>query len=141
MLSFCTQIDWKGGEILPKLTEKQKRFCEEYLIDLNATQAAIRAGYSPKTADRTASENLRKPEVKHFLEQLMQERSERTRIKADDVLQELRKIAYTDAKISGKEKIKALELLGKHLGLFETQNQASGEQELPALQKALENNA
>ena len=48
---------------MPKLTNKQKRFCEEYLIDLNATQAAIRAGYKPKNARSSASENLTKPDI------------------------------------------------------------------------------
>ena len=49
---------------LVALTEKQKRFCDEYLIDLNATQAAIRAGYSPDTAYSIGQENLKKPEIK-----------------------------------------------------------------------------
>lgn len=103
---------------MPKLTNKQKRFCEEYLIDLNATQAAVRAGYSEKTADRIANQNLKKLEVQQYLQKLMQERSERTKISADDVVRELERIAMTDTEITGKEKIKALELLGKHLGMF-----------------------
>lgn len=103
---------------MPKLTNKQKRFCEEYLIDLNATQAAVRAGYSEKTADRIANQNLKKLEVQQYLQKLMQERSERTKISADDVVRELEKIAMTDTEITGKEKMKALELLGKHLGMF-----------------------
>lgn len=103
---------------MPKLTNKQKRFCEEYLIDLNATQAAVRAGYSEKTADRIANQNLKKLEVQQYLQKLMQDRSERTKISADDVVRELERIAMTDTEITGKEKIKALELLGKHLGMF-----------------------
>ena len=103
---------------MPKLTNKQKRFCEEYLIDLNATQAAVRAGYSEKTADRIANQNLKKLEVQQYLQKLMQERSERTKISADDVVREHERIAMTDTEITGKEKIKALELLGKHLGMF-----------------------
>lgn len=103
---------------MPKLTNKQKRFCEEYLIDLNATQAAVRAGYSEKTADRIANQNLKKLEVQQYLQKLMQERSERTKISADDVVRELERIAMTDTEITGKEKMKALELLGKHLGMF-----------------------
>ena len=121
-----------------KLTEKQKRFCEEYLTDLNATQAAIRAGYSQKTADRIGSENLKKLEIKNYLQNLMQERSERTGITSDNVLKELEKVAFSDTEISGKEKLKALELLAKHLGIFEERTKTSGEQELPALLKALE---
>ena len=49
------------------LTAKQKRFCDEYLIDLNATQAAIRAGYSEKTAYRTGADNLRKPQIEEYI--------------------------------------------------------------------------
>lgn len=103
---------------MPKLTEKQKRFCEEYLIDLNATQAAIRAGYSKKTADRIANQNLKKLDVQLCLKELMEQRSSRTQITADTVLSELYEIASADVEITEKSKIKALELLGKHLGLF-----------------------
>ena len=108
-----------------KLTEKQKRFCEEYLVDLNATQAAIRAGYSPKTSSRIAVELLNKTHVLEFLKQLREKQSERTGITADTVLKELEKIAVADVEVSGKEKIKALELLGKHLGLFDGSNQST----------------
>lgn len=103
---------------MPKLTDKQKRFCEEYLIDLNATQAALRAGYSKRTAYSIGDENLKKPEIQNYLSELMKKRSERTGIKADDVINELKSVAFTETNITGKEKIKALELLGKHLGLF-----------------------
>lgn len=108
-----------------KLTEKQKRFCEEYLIDLNATQAAIRAGYSSKTASRIAIELLNKTHVSKYLTELMRKRSESTKITSEQVVKELEKIAFSDAEITGKEKMKALELLGKHLGMF--QNQTSDE--------------
>lgn len=104
-----------------KLTEKQKRFCEEYLIDLNATQAAIRAGYSSKNASRIAVELLNKTQVSDFLEKTRKEQSERTGITADAVLKELEKIAFIDVELSSKDKMKALELLGKHLGMFEKQ--------------------
>lgn len=120
------------------LTEKQKRFCEEYLIDLNATQAALRAGYKEKTARSIASENLTKPDIQKYLKELMAERSERTEITADNVLKELEKVAFADIEISGREKMKALELIGKHLGLFTDQNKLQGETELPALLSALE---
>lgn len=111
-----------------KLTEKQKRFCEEYLIDLNATQAAIRAGYSSKTASRIAIELLNKTHVSKYLAELMRKRSESTRITSEQVVKELEKIAFSDAEITGKEKMKALELLGKHLGMF--QNQTSDENKI-----------
>ena len=57
------------------MTKKQKRFVDEYLIDLNITQAAIRAGYSPKTAYSIGSENLKKPEIRACIEKAMAERS------------------------------------------------------------------
>lgn len=77
-----------------KLTPKQKRFCEEYLIDLNGTRAAIRAKYSKKTAGVMASENLKKPNVSAYLAQLAQKRSEKTEITAERVLAELAKLAF-----------------------------------------------
>lgn len=104
-----------------KLTEKQKRFCEEYLIDLNATQAALRAGYSPKTAYSIGDENLKKPEIREYLQQLMLQRSEHTGITAEDVLRELNSVAMADTELKGSDKMKALELLGKHLGMFTEQ--------------------
>ena len=58
----------KGGEYM---TRKQKRFVEEYLVDLNATQAAIRAGYSPNTAGSIGEENLKKPEIKNAITSLL----------------------------------------------------------------------
>lgn len=144
---------------MARLTEKQKRFIEEYLIDLNATQAAIRAGYSPKTAYSIGEENLKKPEVKVAIDKAMAERSRRTGISQDRVLRELAKIAFvnptdvidmdeatirgdanredtaaiasvrvktipteagniTEREVKICDKLKALELLGKHLGMF-----------------------
>ena len=80
-----------------KLTPKQKRFCDEYLIDLNATQAAIRAGYSKKTARSTANENMTKPDIQAYLSKKMQKRAERTEITQDRVLQEIALIAFSKA--------------------------------------------
>ena len=77
-----------------KLTEKQKRFVEEYLIDLNATQAAIRAGYSPKTANEQGTQNLAKLSIQDAVAKAMAERSRRTGINQDRVLQELAKLAF-----------------------------------------------
>ena len=83
---------------MPALNEKQKRFCEEYIIDLNATQAAIRAGYSEKTAKQIGNENLTKPNLQEYIQDLIQERSNRTEITADKVLKELAHIAFDDIK-------------------------------------------
>jgi phage terminase small subunit len=68
------------------LTAKQRAFCDEYLIDLNATQAAIRAGYSEKTAYSIGNENLNKPEISDYLVKAKAERSEKTKIDAAWVL-------------------------------------------------------
>ena len=76
------------------MTKKQKRFVEEYLIDLNATQAAIRAGYSPATAKEISCKNLTKPNIAAAISQAMAERSRRTDINQDRVLQELARIGF-----------------------------------------------
>ncbi len=146
--------------------EKQKRFCEEYLIDLNATQAAIRAGYSVRSAGSIGNELLQKPEIRAYIETEMAERSKRTGITADRVLQELGKVAFVNptdlidpengglkdtatnedraaiAAIRVKQiptecgmgierevrivdKIKALEMCGRHLGMFKDNPEAN----------------
>lgn len=79
-----------------ELTAKQERFVEEYLVDLNATQAAIRAGYSERTAYQTGAENLRKPEIASRIDEKRAERSESTGITADRVLTELGRIGFSD---------------------------------------------
>lgn len=79
-----------------KLTDKQKMFCKEYMIDLNATQAAIRAGYSEKTAQMISSENLSKPIIQEYLKELKAKRSEKLEVRANEVLQELYNWAYGD---------------------------------------------
>ena len=160
---------------MPKLTEKQKRFCEEYLIDLNATQAAIRAGYSSKTASRIAIELLNKSHVSEYLNGLMKHRSQRTEITADRVLQELAAIAFSDrtelakvssmgtveftptdslpdnakkviagieegkygTKITSYDKVKALELLGKHIGIFDGKAYAEAVKEYTGISSQL----
>lgn len=76
------------------MTKKQKRFVEEYLIDLNATQAAIRAGYKPDTAGAIGSENLKKPEIKAAVDRAMAERSKRTGVNQDRILRELARIGF-----------------------------------------------
>ena len=110
------------------LTPKQKVFATEYLIDLNATQAAIRAGYSKRTAHSQGPRLLDNVEVKREIQELGAKRSERCKITSDEVLQEIAKIAFVDleeearvehrARISVGEKLKALDQLGKHLKLF-----------------------
>lgn len=81
---------------MKKLTEKQKKFCEEYVIDFNATQAAIRAGYSKKTANTIAAQNLAKLSIQNYIKELQKKREERTEVTADMVVKELAKLAFGD---------------------------------------------
>lgn len=78
------------------LTDKQRRFVDEYLIDLNATQAAVRAGYSENTARSIGSENLGKPAVAAAIAEAQQMRAARTEITADRVVRELARVAFSD---------------------------------------------
>jgi phage terminase small subunit len=80
-----------------ELREKQKRFVEEYMIDLNATQAAIRAGYSVKSASDLGAQLLRKPRVAAAVARARAEQAKRTGIEADRVLRELAKLAFVNA--------------------------------------------
>lgn len=78
------------------LSPKQRLFCEEYLIDLNATKSALRAGYSPRTAQEIGSENLSKPLIQSYIQELKSRRSEKTEITAQKVLNELAKIGFSN---------------------------------------------
>ena len=81
---------------MASLTAKQQRFVEEYLIDLNATQAAIRAGYSEKTAEQQGYQLLQKTSVSEAIQEAQNKRSERTEITQDRVLKELAKIGFSN---------------------------------------------
>jgi phage terminase small subunit len=81
---------------LNKLSPKQEAFVQEYLTDLNATQAAIRAGYSVRTAAVIGTENLSKPSIKVRIAEAMKAREQRTHITQDRVLQELARLAFSD---------------------------------------------
>lgn len=111
------------------LTPKQQAFVDEYIIDLNGTQAAIRAGYSEKTAQEIASENLSKPIIKEAVNAAILRRSKKSERKAADVLadvQELAKTAKAEYMAAPENHnmlngaLKALELEGKHLGVAQT---------------------
>jgi phage terminase small subunit len=78
------------------LSPKRERFCQEYLIDLNGTQAAIRAGYSPKTANEQAARLLADVNIRSRVEQLMKERSARCQVKQDDVITELKRLGFSN---------------------------------------------
>ena len=98
---------------------KRKRFCHEYLKDLNATQAAIRAGYSKKTAYSIGSELIHHPPLRRYINGLAQMQRIRTNVTSDLVLKELKKIAFAKDGITTREKLKALEMLGRHTGFFD----------------------
>lgn len=108
-----------------KLTPKQEAFVSEYLIDLNATQAAIRAGYSQKNAGKIGPELLGKTRIAEAIHRAMEKRQERTEVTQDYVISKLKEIAdkeasdYTESDLKYSSKLKALELLGKHTGAFE----------------------
>ena len=148
---------------MAKLTEKQKRFVAEYLVDLNATQAAIRAGYSPKTANRIGSQNLSKVDVQTEIEKRRASLRNKLEITQEKVLEELAAIAFANGadfatvnqngivritptselpeekrkaiasikegqygtEVKVHDKVKALELLAKHLGMFDSKNGGS----------------
>lgn len=101
-----------------KLTEKQKRFCEEYIADLNATKAARRAGYSERTAYSQGQRLLKKVEIQKYIAELRCEQSEKSSITAEKIVAELASMAFTqDVEIRGSDKLKAMELLCKRLGI------------------------
>ena len=119
------------------LTRKQDLFCQEYLVDLNASKAAIRAGYSARTAHGIGQENLTKPAIAAAVQGLMTARSKRIQRKADDVLTDLQRIK-TDAMKQVIDKdgnslmanhagaLKALELEGRHLKMFTDKMEVTG---------------
>lgn len=80
------------------LKPKQLAFIDEYLIDLNATQAAIRAGYSEETSGAIGNENLQKPKIKDVIKQRLIERQKRTEITQDRVINEIAKLAFFDSR-------------------------------------------
>lgn len=115
------------------LTKKQKAFIQEYLVDLNATQAAIRAGYSVKTATKIASENLTKPDIQKAVQAALKAREKRTEVTQDYVIAKLREIVEKeasdgpDSELKYANKIRALELLGKHTGAFDARVSAAAQ--------------
>lgn len=115
------------------LTPKQNRFVEEYLVDLNGSGAARRAGYSEKSACYAARRLLGLPHVAAEVKAAMEQRSVRTKVRQDEVLGQLMDIAMAEASdasgaaVKLTSKLRALELLGKHLGLFEGQGGKDGE--------------
>ena len=123
-----------------KLTDKQKIFCNEYIISLNATQAAIKAGYAEKTAYAIGAENLKKPKIQSYISERMEQKESSLIATQDEVLQYLtsvlrgesqttdtllvgmgdgyQEVQEVEKKPSEKDRLKAAELLGKRYGLY-----------------------
>ncbi len=108
------------------MTPKQRRFVAEYLVDLNATQAALRAGYSARTAPQQGSRLLKNAQVQAAIAGQQAQQLEAVEVRIEDVLRDLKAIAHTDPHVLSEQsgvparwadKLKALELLMKHLGL------------------------
>jgi phage terminase small subunit len=108
------------------LTAKQQAFVQEYLIDLNATQAAIRAGYSAKTASFIGHENIRKPNIAEAIAEAQEARSERVEWSAAEILRDIREIAQNRRGVEPRDRLKAYELAGRHLGMFKDKIEHSG---------------
>lgn len=109
---------------IPKLTEKQKAFCEYYIKSLNATEAAKLAGYSEKTAYASGAENLRKPQIKQYIDSVMKNLQSERIADADEILQYLTDVMrgkvkdQFDMDASITDRTRAAELLGKRYRLF-----------------------
>lgn len=132
------------------MTEKQKRFCDEYLIDCNATQAAIRAGYSPKTAVDIGHENLNKPKLKKYIDERLEQMQSAKVASIQEVLEYLTSVMRGESQgeevvivstgfgcskalhikkyPSEMERLKAAEQLAKKYGLFRNNVEATIEQ-------------
>ena len=105
-----------------KLNDKQMAFVRNYLVTKNASDAAVKAGYSPKTAGAQAHKLLKIAEIKRLVGEGQKRLAERLEVKAEDVIAELKKIAFAPVdmgELTVKDKVTALERLGKHLGLFD----------------------
>lgn len=103
---------------MEKLTPKQKAFCNYYLQSFNATEAAIKAGYSSKSAKVIGAENLTKPYIQDYIQSRVQQKENKRIMQADEVLERLTALARGEAEAGAKEQIKCLELLGKSHKLF-----------------------
>ena len=118
------------------MTPRQQKFCDEYLISGNATEAAIKAGYSRKTAKQTGSENLAKPDLRAYIDEQLAKIHSAKIADAEEVMKYLTSVmrgehteqvlklvgegvqTVTDIDVSEKERLKAAELIGKRYGLF-----------------------
>ncbi len=117
------------------LTEKQKRFCEYYIQNPNATEAALKAGYAPKTAYATGAENLKKPQIKEYIDKVLETLQTKRIADAKEVLEYLTGVMRGEIKdqfdmdVSIQDRNKAAELLGKSYRLFVDKQEVDGKVE------------
>ncbi|WP_253861336.1 terminase small subunit [Parvimonas micra] len=127
---------WKGADDMEKLSIKQKRFADEYIISTNATQSAITAGYSKKYANTNASKLLQNTTIKSYIDERLKELDDKAIAKQEEVLKYLTSVmrgeqkeqvligygegiqGKTHMEVGAKDRIKAAELLGKRYRLF-----------------------
>jgi phage terminase small subunit len=103
----------------PKLSKRQEEFCQQFLVDMNATKSAVRSGYTETTAKANCGRMLADPKVKARIDELKAERIKRVQIEADDVIERLVRIANkSEEEGDWHATIRATELLGKHLAMF-----------------------
>ena len=119
-----------------ELRPKQRAFVNEYLKDLNATQAAIRAGYKEKTAGAIGAENLQKPKIQQAIKEARADREKNSKITVEWVLARIASIAE-DPEAQQRDQLKALELIGKHLGMWEKRQ----DEEAPGIRVIFQNEA
>lgn len=126
---------------ITKLTQKQRRFIDEYIISGNATQAAIKAGYSKKTARKIGQENLTKPDIKAAIEKRNAEIQSEKTADMTEVMEYLTSVmrgeqtesvatskgVYSNVEVSAKDRIKAAELIGKRNGAWTDKKEINGD--------------
>lgn len=129
---------WQRQEVqgVLQVNARQQRFVEEYLVDLNATQAAIRAGYSAKTANEQGAQLLAKLSIQEAIEAAKAKRSERTAVTAEDVvLGLLQEAKFTGEGSSHSARVSAWSWLGRHLSIFEDKVKVSGSTQLRIIEE------
>lgn len=126
---------------MKKLTPKQKAFADEYIKSGNATQAALKAGYSPKTAYSIGNENLKKPEISNYINERLKQIEDEKIMDMKEVMQRLSAIARAESeeevvtnqgevllvKTKTSDQIRAMELIGKRYGAWTDKKEVSGD--------------
>jgi phage terminase small subunit len=107
-----------ANDIVLTLTAKQEEFCRQFTVDFNGTQAAIRSGYSRRTAAVIAHENLRKPQIQSCIAQIVKRRNATTEITAQTVIREIALVAFAKGWVADRDRLRGLEALAKMLGLY-----------------------